>query len=179
MKYWNSKTSGLMLGASLLVLAACEEAKMDAQVYENVQQCINNGDASPEQCEKNFTEARSQHAAVAPKYASAEDCQADFGAGQCEQAPQRTSSGGSVFMPLMAGYMMGSLLSGRSSMGSQPLYRSNKGTGFRTAGNASVGSAIGRTKVASAATSRPSVQTRTRSRGGFGASAGRFGSAAT
>ena len=31
------------------------------------------------------------------------DCEADFGAEKCELAPQRTTSGGSVFMPLMAG----------------------------------------------------------------------------
>ena len=31
-------------------------------------------------------------------------------------------------MPMMAGYMMGSMLGGRGSMMSQPLYRSNQGT---------------------------------------------------
>ena len=60
-----------------------------------------------DQCEANFNEARNQHAAVAPKYTSQEDCQADFGDGRCEQAPYKTTSGGSVFMPLMMGYMMG------------------------------------------------------------------------
>ena len=122
----------------------------------------------------------SQHAAVAPKYATAEDCQSDFGAEKCEIAPYRTASGGSVFMPMMAGYMMGSMLGGRGSMMSQPLYRSNQGTqGFRTAENRGVGSTTGRTKVASSATNRPSFKSSTRSRGGFGSSSRRFGSSAT
>jgi uncharacterized protein YgiB involved in biofilm formation len=180
MRKLNSNAGALLMGVSLLALAACEEPKVDAAVYESVQQCISSGDATAEQCEQNFKEARSQHAAVAPKYASQADCQADFGAGKCEKAPYRTSSGGSVFMPLMMGYMMGSFIGGRRSMASQPLYRSAKSPGtFRTANNQSVGSATGRTRVASSATARPSVKTSTRSRGGFGASGRRFGSGAT
>ena len=57
-------------------------------------------------------QAQQTHIAAAPKYTSQADCEADFGAEKCELAPQRTTSGGSVFMPLMAGYMMGSMLSG-------------------------------------------------------------------
>lgn len=180
MKKMNSRMGTLLMGVSLFALAACEEPRVDAAIFESIEQCVNNGDGTRAQCEQGFNEARSQHAAVAPKYASAEDCQADFGPGKCEQAPQQTTSGGSVFMPLMAGYMMGSLLSGRRSMVSQPLYRSaGTSSAFRTADNRSVGSTTGRTKVASSATSRPSVKTSTMSRGGFGASGRRFGSAAT
>ena len=125
-------------------------------------------------------EAQDQHAAVAPKYASQADCQADFGAGKCEQTPYRTSSGGSVFMPLMMGYMMGSMIGGRRSMMSQPLYRSSQSpNSFRTAENRNVGSKTGLTKVASSATNRPTFKSSTRSRGGFGSSGRRFGSGAT
>ena len=176
----NSNAGALVMGVSLFALAACEEPKVDAAIFENVQQCISNGDATPAQCEQNFKEAKSQHAAVAPKYASEAECQADFGAEKCEPAPYRTSTGGSVFMPLMAGYMMGSMLSGSRSMAPQPLYRSASSPGtFRTADNRSAGNATGRNQVARSATSRPSVKTATRSRGGFGSSGRRFGSGAT
>ena len=180
MRKLKTKAGTLAMGVSLLALTACEEPKVEAAIFENVQQCISNGDATPEQCEQNFREAKTQHAAVAPKYASLSDCQSDFGAEKCEQAPYRTSSGGSVFMPLMAGYMMGSLLGGGRRMAPQPLYRqaSSPGT-FRTADNRSISNKTGRSKVARSATSRPSVKTQTRSRGGFGASGRRFGSGAT
>jgi uncharacterized protein YgiB involved in biofilm formation len=175
-----SKAGTLVMGVSLFALAACGEPKVEAAIFENIQQCISNGDASPEQCEQNFREAKSQHAAVAPKYANEADCQADFGAGKCETAPYRTAGGGSVFMPLMAGYMMGSFLGGRRSMAPQPLYRSASSPGtFRTANNRSAGKSTGPTQVARSATSRPSVKTATRSRGGFGSSGRRFGSGAT
>ena len=180
MKRLNSISIALLMGVSLIALSACEEPTVEAAVFDSLQQCINDPSVPREQCEQNYKEASSQHAAVAPKYSSESDCQADFGVGKCEQAPYRTSSGGSVFMPLMMGYMMGSMIGGRRSMMSQPLYRSAKSPNFfRTADNRSVGSATGRTRVARSATSRPSFKSSTISRGGFGSTGRRFGSAAT
>ena len=180
MKKWNSYSGKLLMGASLFALAACEEPKVEAAIFESLEQCIDHPDMTQGQCRENFQAAQSQHAAVAPKYASEADCQSDFGAGRCEKAPYRSSTGGSVFMPLMMGYMMGSLLGGGRSFGAQPLYRSAQSRNtFRTANNRSVGSKTGRTRVASTATSRPTFKSTTRSRGGFGSSARRFGSAAT
>ncbi len=180
MKSRKSVSAILMMSASLVALTACEEPKVDASIYESLEQCKRDPLNSSDQCDSSFKEAQSQHAAVAPKYATAEDCQADFGKEKCEVAPYKTSSGGSVFMPLMAGYMMGSLLGGRGSMMSQPLYRSSKSpNSFRTAENRNVGAKTGRTTVAKSATSRPSFKSATRSRGGFGSSGRRFGSGAT
>jgi len=180
MRRRNSIAVALLMGASTLALSACEEPKVDAAVFESLEQCINYPGVLRAQCESSFKEARGQHAAVAPKYTTEADCQADFGAGKCEKAPYQTSTGGSVFMPLMMGYMMGSMLGGRGGGVSQPLYRSAQSPNtFRTADNKGVGSTVGRTKVASSAASRPSVKSSTRSRGGFGSSARRFGSAAT
>jgi uncharacterized protein YgiB involved in biofilm formation len=181
MKRRNTLSIGLMMGASLLVLSACGEPQIEASVYESVEQCKGDRLGDPDKCESNFNEAKAQHAAVAPKYAKKEDCAADFGVEKCERAPYRTSSGGSIFMPLMAGYMMGSLIrGGRSGFGSQPLYRSTSSPGtFRTADNKSAGSATGRTQVTKSATSRPSIKSTTMKRGGFGSSGRRFGSAAT
>jgi uncharacterized protein YgiB involved in biofilm formation len=180
MKSRSSISIAFMMSVSLIALTACEEPKVDASIFKSLDQCKKDPLISSGECESSFKEARSQHAAVAPKYASKADCQADFGEAKCEQAPYRTSGGGSVFMPMMMGYMMGSMLGGRRSMMSQPLYQSAKSpNSFRTADNRNVGSSTGRTQVANSATSRPSVKSNTRSRGGFGSSGGRFGSAAT
>ena len=180
MKSWRSQSTILMMSVSLIALTACEEPKVDASIYESIDQCKKDPLNTSDQCEGSFKEASSQHSSVAPKYSSIEDCQVDFGPGKCEKAPYKTSSGGSVFMPLMMGYMMGSMIGGRGSMMSQPLYRSAQSpNSFRTAENQNVGSKTGGTKVARSATSRPSFKSATRSRGGFGSSARRFGSAAT
>ena len=170
----------LMMGASAVALTACDEPKIDAVIYDGIQQCLADGLLTREQCQTEYERAREAHVAAAPKYTSAEACEADFGPAQCEQAPQQTTSGGSVFMPLMMGYMMGSMLAGnRAGVATQPLYRSaDDPKSFRTADNRNVGATTGRTQVARAAAAAPSVKTRTTARGGFGASARAFGSAA-
>jgi len=176
-----SKSIGLvMMGVSAIALTACEEQQVDAMVYESVQQCFADGGLTREQCETEYTSAKTAHVQAAPKYTSVEACQADFGPENCEQAPQRSSSGGSIFMPLMMGYMMGSMLSGgRSGVAAQPLYRSaDDKKSFRTADNKNVGAKTGRTQIAKSAAAAPSTKTRTTSRGGFGKSARSFGSAA-
>jgi len=158
------------MGTGLLLVAACEEAKVDTALFESVQQCTGLG-FSVQECESNYREAQRNHVNVAPKYTAKADCEADFGSAQCETAPQRTSSGGSVFMPLMAGYMMGSMLSGGRSAG-QPLYKSrNDRSTFRTGDNKAVAKSVGRTQVGQSTTRTASAKTRTVSRGGFGAGA--------
>ena len=158
------------MGTGLLLVAACEEAKVDTALFESVQQCTGLG-FSVQECESNYREAQRNHINVAPKYTAKADCEADFGSAQCETAPQRTSSGGSVFMPLMAGYMMGSMLSGGRSAG-QPLYKSrNDRSTFRTGDNKAVAKSVGRTQVGQSTTRTASAKTRTVSRGGFGAGA--------
>ena len=99
------------MGTGLLLVAACEEAKVDTALFESVKQCTGLG-FSEQECAANYQQAQQTHVAAAPKYTSQADCEADFGAEKCEIAPQRTTTGGSVFMPLMAGYLMGSMLSG-------------------------------------------------------------------
>ena len=113
MKSRSSVSVAALLSACVIGLTGCEEPKVDAAIFDSVQQCINEPGMLRDECEKRHAEAKSQHAAVAPKYASAKECQAEFGAGQCEQAPYRSQSGGSIFMPLMMGYMMGSMIGGR------------------------------------------------------------------
>lgn len=168
----------VMMGASTIILSACGEPEVDAAVYENLQQCIDDPMITRDQCETAFKTAETRHSMVAPKYNSKADCEADFGSERCESAPYRASGGGSIFMPLMMGYMMGSMIGGRSSVVSQPLYRSaDDSKNFRTADNRKVGAATGATKVARSATKRPTVKSRTVSRGGFGARGRTFGSA--
>ena len=175
-----SKSIGLIaMGASVIALTACEEPAVDAAIFGNLSECLADPNVERSQCEADYKSAKAQHGQVAPKYTSRQDCEADFGTQQCETAPYQTQGGGSVFMPLMMGYMMGSMLGGRSGIGSQPLYRSTDDPkSYRTADNKKVGSQIGRTQVARSATRSPKMKTSTVSRGGFGARARSFGSIA-
>jgi uncharacterized protein YgiB involved in biofilm formation len=168
----------VMMGSGALVLGACEEPQVDASIYESVEQCIDAPGASRAQCEEQYKIAADQHAAVAPKYTDQAACEADFGAEQCEVAPYRSEGGGSIFMPLMMGYMMGSMLGGRGGAATQPLYRTaDDSKNFRTADNRNVGASTGKTTVAKSAAARPTTKAYTVSRGGFGSGARSYGSA--
>src|SRR5690606_21642097 len=112
-----------------------------------------------ESCVSEYQTAQVMHPQVAPKYLTKQECETDFGSGQCETAPQQTTSGGSLFMPMMMGYMMGSMMnrgaanfqqpaagaaSAASGVASQPLYKSRDDRStFRTATNTPVAKGIG------------------------------------
>ena len=167
-----------LMGASALTLVACDDPQ-DVAIFESVEQCVRQDGFGMEDCKANMETAKAEHVRVAPKYTSAADCEADFGTEQCETAPQKTQNGGSVFMPLMMGYMMGNMLSGRSRVATQPLYRSKDDRkNFRTADNKKISGKTGISKVSSKVARAPSTKTSTIRRGGFGSTAratsGRF-----
>lgn len=161
-----------LMSATALTLAACDNPE-EVAVFENVQQCATQEGFDIKACEANMKQAQEEHVRVAPKYTSVADCEADFGEGQCEDAPQRTSSGGSVFMPLMMGYMMGNMMAGRSAgVATQPLYRSKDDPkNFRTGDNQKVSGKTGISKVPGQIARAPSTKTSTIRRGGFGSAA--------
>lgn len=178
----------LMVPTATLMLASCGEDPKEAVVFSSPEECAAYvTSASADQCMADFKAAQALHPQVAPKYANKAECEADFGAGQCETAPQQ-HAGGSFFMPLMMGYMAGQMLNrqggatadprqqtaaadaNRNNVRTQPLYKSkDDGNTFRTASNTPVARQSG------AALVRPSqVQPRAAQlaqRGGFGAQA--------
>lgn len=168
-----------LMGATVLTMTACDDPNEVAAIFESVDECAQYEGQDLDQCRSGWEKAAEEHIRTAPKYTSVEDCQADFGPEQCEQAPQQTTSGGSVFMPLMMGYMMGSMLSGggRSNVATQPLYKSKDDPkSFRTGDNQKVSSKTGVQNVPSNVTKRPSAKTSTVRRGGFGTTATRMSS---
>ena len=160
-----------LMSATALTLAACDNPE-EVGIFETVEQCATQEGFNIEACEANMKQAQVEHVRVAPKYTSAADCEADFGAEQCETAPQKTSSGGSVFMPLMIVYMMCNMMSGLSGAATQPLYRSTDDSkNFRTGDNQKVSGKTGVSKVPGQVARAPSTKTSTIKRGGFGSSA--------
>lgn len=172
----SSSIALVMIGTSAIALSACDDNDVEAEIYSSLGECVQQSEMTDSDCRHGYLDARRQHADVAPKFASKQECEAAFGAGNCESAPQQ-SSGGSLFMPLMMGYMLGSMTSA-GHVTPQPLYRTaGDPQTFRTADNKSVGRSTGVVRVASAAASQPSTKTTTVSRGGFGSTARYAGSA--
>lgn len=163
-----------LMGASAIALQACEENNVEAQVFQDLQGCIDAKDLTEAQCREVYQGAVSEHVQSAPRYATQEECIAAHGADACQQ--QTTSSGGSFFMPLMMGYMAGRMLGGGFG-NPNPLYRDARNPGnFRTADNKKVPAKFGKTTLPNWASQTTRSRTQSASRGGFGRSTRSYGS---
>ena len=193
-KVKRSKTARLimMVPAASLVLTGCGEKPVDVQVFNTPDECAAYYNP-PEQCQAAFNEAAALHPQVAPRYSSKQECETDFGNGQCETAPviarnpeqQQNQQSSGYFMPMMMGFMAGQMFNRggmagtpaqqtanatRSPVANQPLYKSRDDRStFRTASNTAVATQPGTTRIQpSAVQPKPATLAR---RGGFGAQA--------
>jgi uncharacterized protein YgiB involved in biofilm formation len=156
-----------LLGSASLALAACgdEGPPQDAKFFTDVKECSSvYSDAS---CREAEEQAKKSIVSEAPRFTRKEECEAQFGAGNCET--REAAGGGSFFMPLLMGYMMGNLLSG--SRFSQPVYRGPNNSAVMPSGGKlfNVGSFAG--TGAGATAFRPAAQVTQVARGGFGSTA--------
>ena len=192
-----SKTARLimMAPAAGMILAGCGEKPVEVQVFNSPDECAAYYNP-PAECKAAFAEAQALHPKVAPRYATKQECEADFGNGQCETAPllaantseqpqQQSQQSSGFFMPMMMGFMAGQMLNrggmatnpnqqtanaSRSPVPNQPLYKSRDDRStFRTASNTAVANQSGPTSIRpSAVQPKPAAMAR---RGGFGAQA--------
>lgn len=137
----------------LIGLAGCEQQDPLAgnDVLRDQAECASRPD--PDACRMALADARAQHVQSAPRFASREACEDQFGIGNCGapqailagndtfaaaqpadqalpapgQTPGQQEAGqGSVFMPLLMGYMIGRSMGGMA----QPLYRDPGNTAY-------------------------------------------------
>lgn len=184
-----SKTVALaIVGAASFALAGCKEEQVDAQAFPDLQSCL---DAvgptslfSAQDCETAFDETLALHAETAPRYDSLQVCEEQYGEGNCGSEAQATGGGsGSIFMPLIAGYLIGNMLGGGRGLGAQPMYRTADGRFTTPSGNATYTNNSGKAKLNAGAFAKapvtagkpPMTKATAVSRGGFGSSSTRSG----
>lgn len=167
-----------LMGGVPLLLAGCGGAQAPGQtalMYEDVQQCISDGQVPPVNCEESYE--RSLLAEQnAPRYSTLTECEAEYGESQCRPA----QGGGSWFVPMAAGFLIARALDdhghyydysggwyGAAGWYSQPIYRLRGESGaWRTLSGQRFGAGAG---------AGPHTVAETLSRGGFGrTSAARF-----
>ncbi|ELY3465883.1 DUF1190 family protein [Cronobacter universalis] len=131
-KSWNARhlTPVAFAVTAAFMLAGCEKNDETVQLYQNADDCSTANPGKSAECTTAYNNALKEAERTAPKYATREDCVAEFGEDQCKQVDntntsQATQQTGSMWMPLMAGYMMGRLMGG-GGMGfaQQPLFSS-------------------------------------------------------
>lgn len=160
----------------------------EAGIYRNAEECEQQYPDQTQLCEQVFRSARMDHLVTAPRFDGLAECEADFGVGNCEPAPEDTLSddtgsapsqssfGGSWFMPMMMGYMLGNLVGGRS-VRQAPVYSSSAPNSpinnkIVTGAGDVVGNRGDRSvRVPPSAFQQPRTPTRVTRTGGFGAMA--------
>lgn len=184
-KSWRSyRVAPVALAISaVFMLAGCEQADETVSLYKNADDCSTSNPSMSEQCTTAYNNALKEAEKTAPKYATREDCVAEFGEAQCTQAPAQagmaaeSQSSGSMWMPLMAGYMMGRMMGG-GGYAQQPLFTSKNAASpangkFVDASGKSYGPATagGRSMTVPKTAMAPKpAMTNTITRGGFGES---------
>lgn len=161
---------------------------VEGGMFRDADQCAASGRYDRTACADAFAEAERHHLEMAPRYASAADCEADFAPGECAPlAGAKSATGGPVFAPVLAGALLGSALGVAAVPAVQPVYRSctanpeqpcqtsssgsRSGGGYYTCSGFYAGRSYGTTTVQPAAFSTARASTSTMSRGGFGARA--------
>jgi len=181
--------TSLMATASFS-LAACGAPQVAAPdpepalAYTSLDECKAANDITDTECDAGYVNAQQQAAKDAPKYATREECEGQWGPSQCQ--PNNQGGGGSFFTPLLTGFVIGQLLNGGGYRGGGALYRDRNGqysNGFgggylardyRTGRTIANGRDYGG-DVARQAPSRVQSRTTVVSRGGFGGGGRSFG----
>ncbi len=166
-----------LMSVSAILLQSCDDPAVEADLYRDVQNCLDTGDLTREQCVQLHDAALANHMQTAPRFESREECYAAFGREQCEQQQTAGSGGSGIWMPLMMGFMASRMLDGVSGRQSAPLYRtSNSPDTLRTGRGHPVGSSFGtRTTLPEWASKPARTRTQSVSRGGFGSRSYGFG----
>lgn len=137
-----------LIGLGAFALSACREERVDVSVVRDEGSCLAIPGATMASCAASREAAEKEHLASAPRYDALKVCEEQHGEGQC--VSETGSGGGSIFMPLMMGYLAGKMLGGtpvaekerRSAQAgggnviatSRPLYATGRG-GMATAGD--------------------------------------------
>jgi uncharacterized protein YgiB involved in biofilm formation len=128
MKKDSKSLSLLLMGSLTVALGGCgsDEPSEEFRTYSSIDECVNEKLFTPNECRELAIAAVKQN----PKFSSVEECEKEFGAGQCQAYEDKSTAANesgqtrSSWMPLIAGYMAGRYLGGGGMMQkrAQPLY---------------------------------------------------------
>ena len=176
-RYASRRPKTLALGtitAAGVGLAGCGDNFEGDYSFTTVQDCVEEG-IQLDICEAEYQTALTEHVNAAPRFASVEECEAEFGEGRCNEIPEVGARDGetqSFFMPFLTGYLVSSALRNVSDYAAYRSYRSeNAGYYSKPVYRDRAGRAV--TTVREPGATKPTVRplnqnTRTVARRGFG-----------
>lgn len=116
-----------MMGVGVSAVAALSLSDADsvsAGAYESIDQCTAASGQPRDACERAFNQAKAEHMRASPRYATREDCEAEFGSDGCSTMPPGEGAApgaAALFVPAMAGFLLANAAT--SALSPQPLYR--------------------------------------------------------
>lgn len=173
---------GIIASVVIMALAGCSDEPVDVSSVSSVSDCLVQGLGNEEQCRAAWNQASGEHLKEGPRFEDQADCSGEFG--QCNRYQVQNDDGSfsDVFIPLMAGMMIGNMMNSASSthVYHQPLYKKKDqqtyGGGFVTAGGHTI--LKGTSTVPSSYAAKPSGVSISKGGlggGGFSASSGKGG----
>ena len=186
--------SVLLVGATASQLAACGDSEQtsNVEIFPSVAACSAKYPA--DQCERTFAQSQAEHQRTAPRFATQPECEQQSGS-TCQQVPVTRPDGSiqNMFIPALAGFLLGRALSGGGGGSGYMSYGGNRyysrpvyvdRDGFARTGDSTVARLPDRTGF-QRQTGPVTVQTRTTpsgqigtptttSRGGFGTTSARY-----
>lgn len=156
-------------------VAAPSEPSEPVLAYTSIDECKTANDIADTECDTAYAAAQTEAERSAPRYATRQECEGQWGPEQCRPL---NSGGGSFFGPLATGFIIGQMLNGGGYRGGGPLYRDREGQysngygggylsrDYRT--GRTITNARDHTPVARQAPTRVQSRTTVVSRGGFG-----------
>jgi len=126
--------------AGTMTLSACGgdgDINVEGQVFQTVAECTAAGVAASE-CQEAYNQALADNMNDAPRFENRELCEGEFGQNQCQ--PQTAAGGGSVWVPLLAGFVIANALNDvefdrRKKRKYAPIYRSTSNGNYYYGGS--------------------------------------------
>ena len=116
---------GIIAAVVIMALSGCSDEPVDVSSVTSVSDCLTQGLGNEQQCRAAWDQASQEHLREGPRFEDQNDCSEEFG--QCNRYQVQNDDGSfsDVFIPLMAGMMIGNMMSsvGSSHFYHQPLYK--------------------------------------------------------
>ncbi|MFT3689009.1 DUF1190 domain-containing protein [Paenirhodobacter sp.] len=152
-----------LIGASAFALAACKtEAQTEqATAFPDLKSCLAESarpgaTVTEDECTTAYAQAMQTNMESAPRYDAMASCEEQHGVGNCQAQVSEGGGGmGSIFMPLLTGFLLGKMMSGGGLM-SQPLYPQKNG-GFATPGGQAFSNNRGASTVPTSTFNKPAT----------------------
>lgn len=167
----------LAVAIAAISIAGCS-SKEDVKLVTSVEQCYSDTDLTRQQCQEAYARAVKTAECTGPKYTSLAECEKQHGSNACQSS--KNSSGSSIFLPMVAGFMVGQMLSdNRGYYNYNPIYRNDtryydRYRGYNRDLDIDINTRSDQYRSGSkysTTSSTQSKQTTTASRGGFGSKA--------